>query len=119
MWFWHIGQYSDLLSSQSNYLEPSRKLSIFLVLFSDMSLLDVTGEIENQSVILSRSITKLDDVYSFIDLVEEKLCLNINLTLILFGSDNGSDAKIEDNSDFKTEVEAWNFVLDLIHRSLQ
>ena len=69
-----------------------------------MSLLKLTETLDTQSVILSREITKLEDVYSLIDVVEEKLRLDIRLTLLLLESD--FETKIEENPvlDIKTEV---------------
>ena len=69
-----------------------------------MSLLKLTETLDTQSVILSREITKLEDVYSLIDVVEEKLRLDIRLTLLLLESD--FETKIEEDPvlDIKTEV---------------
>ena len=47
-----------------------------------------TEPVEKQSVILSREITKLEDVYSFTEVVQEKLSLHVSLTMILFGDDS-------------------------------
>ena len=69
-----------------------------------MNLMNLTGTLDTHSVILSREIAKLEDVYSLIDLVEEKLRLDISLTLILLESDG--EAKIEENPvlDIKDET---------------
>ena len=68
--------------------------------------MNLTEVLENQSVILNREITKLEDVYSLIDVVEEKLRLDIRLTLLLLESD--FETKIEEipvlDIEIKTEV---------------
>ena len=69
-----------------------------------------TDPVEKQSVILSREITKLEDVYSFTEVVQEQLSLHVSLTLILFGDDR--DSNFESNlvksetDDFKSEKES-------------
>ena len=58
-----------------------------------MSFGNLTETLESQSVIVSREITKLEDVYSLIDIVEEKLRLDVSLTLLLLETD--CEAKTE------------------------
>ena len=61
---------------------------------TEMSFVNLRETLDTQSVILSREITKLEDVYSLIDIVEEKLRLDIGLTLLLLETD--CEAKIEE-----------------------
>ena len=80
-----------------------------------------TEPVEKQSVILSREITKLEDVYSFTEVVQEKLSLHVSLTLILFGDD--SDSNFESNlvksetDDFEREKESLDIEDIHIHQS--
>ena len=77
-----------------------------------MSFLKLTETLDTQSVILSREITKLEDVYSLIDVVEEKLRLDIRLTLLLLESD--FETKIEEDPvlEIKTEVKETEVLND-------
>ena len=84
-----------------------------------MNLMNLTGTLDTHSVILSREIGKLEDVYSLIDLVEEKLRLDISLTLILLESDG--EAKIEENPvlDIKDETKDDEAIKDNQEPELQ
>ena len=80
-----------------------------------------TEPVEKQSVILSREITKLEDVYSFTEVVQEKLSLHVSLTLILFGDD--IDSNFESNlvksetDDYEREKESLDIEDIHIHQS--
>ena len=75
-----------------------------------MSLRNLTRILDTHSMILSREISKLEDVYSLVDLVEEKLRLDVSLTLLLLESD--SEAKFEKNPALNIKDEVKDVLLD-------
>ena len=70
-----------------------------------MSFVNLRETLDTQSVILSREISKLEDVYSLIDIVEEKLRLDISLTLLLLETDCEAKSELLDIKDEVKEPE--------------
>ena len=69
-----------------------------------MTFGNLTRILDTHSVLLSREIAKLEDVYSLVDLVEEKLRLNISLTLLLLERDNEEQLVKIPSLDIKGEI---------------
>ena len=68
-----------------------------------MTSVDSTDQIDNQIVLLSREVRQVEDVFSFVGLVEEKLGLGIALTLILCGSDGDTKREYDQLLNIKLE----------------
>ena len=75
-----------------------------------MNLTNLMGTLETHSVILSREIAKLEDVYSLVDLVEEKLRLDVSLTLLLL--ENDSKDKLGKNTVLNIKDEIKDVLID-------